>query len=156
VRVERHLGGLNASQVLMDTRLATALVLIAYMSDFSGRHAADMKRRRKLPRWLYIIGVVLGIILVIGFFMELLVFNRWASWLAFPGASGTLLSVYSLFFEHRRQRHFFIIGLMCGITFIIGFFVRLLVVGRWDLWLALGGLVLTIMSSYELFFKRRV
>jgi hypothetical protein len=85
----------------MDTRLATALVLIAYMSDFSGRHAADMKRRKKLPRWLYIIGLVLGI------------------------------------------------------TFIMGFFVRLLVVGRWDLWLALGGLVLTIMSSYELFFKHR-
>jgi hypothetical protein len=115
-----------------------------------------MKRPRKLPRWLDIIGVVLGITFIIGFFVELLVFNRWYSWLAFLGVNSTLLFVYWLFFEHRRQRHFFIIGLVCGITFIAGFFIRLLVVGRWDLWLALGGLFFTIMSSYELFFKYRV
>ena len=154
--VERHLGDVIASHALMDTRPAIAFVLIAYVSDFSGRHTADMKRPRELPRLLYIIGLVLGITLIIGFFVELFVFNRWASWLVLPGASGTLLSVYWLFFEHWRQRHFFIIGLVCGITFIAGFFVRLLVVGRWDLWLALGGLFFTIMSSYELFFKHRV
>jgi membrane associated rhomboid family serine protease len=140
----------------MDTRPATAFVLIAYMSDFSGRHTADMKRPRELPRWFYIIGLVLGITLIIGFFVELLVFNRWMPSLAISGVGYTLLFVYWLFFEHRRQRHFFIIGLVCGITFIIGFFIRLLVVGRWDLWLALGGLVFTTMSAYELFFKRRV
>jgi hypothetical protein len=156
VSVERHLGDVIASHALMDTRPAIAYVLIAYVSDFSGRHAADMKRPKELPRLLYIIGLVLGITLIIGFFVELFVFNRWASWLVLPGASGTLLFVYWLFFEHRRQRHFFIIGLVCGITFIAGFFVRLLVVGRWDLWLALGGLFFTIMSSYELFFKHRV
>jgi hypothetical protein len=140
----------------MDTRPAIAFVLIAYVSDPSGRHTADMKRPRKLLRLLYIIGLVLGITLIIGFFVELFVFNGWASWLVLPGASGILLFVYWLFFEHRRQRHFFIIGLVCGITFIAGFFVRLLVVGRWDLWLALGGLFFTIMYSYELFFKHRV
>jgi membrane associated rhomboid family serine protease len=140
----------------MDTRPAIAFVLIAYVSDPSGRHTADMKRRRKLLRWLYIIGVVLGTILVIGFFTELLVFNRWISSPAISGAIFTLMFVYWPFFEHRRQRHFFIICLVCGITFIAGFFVKLLVVGRWDLWLALGGLFFTIMYSYELFFKHRV
>jgi hypothetical protein len=137
----------------MDTRPATAFVLIAYVSDFSGHHTADMKRRRKLLRWLDIIGVVLGITFIIGFFVELLVFNRWTSSLAVIGASVTLSSVYRVFFEHRHLRHLYVIGLMCGITFIAGFFVRLLVVGRWDLLLALGGLVFTTMSAYELFFK---
>ena len=156
MHVERHLGGMNASRALMDIRPAIAFALIAYVSDSSGRHTADMKRPRELPRWLYIIGLVLGIILVIGFFTELLVFNRWMSSLATSGAIFTLMFVYWLFFEHRRQRHFFIIGLVCGITFVAGFFIRLLVVDRWDLWLALGGLFFTIMSSYEHFFKHRV
>jgi hypothetical protein len=47
-------------------------------------------------------------------------------------------------------------GIVGGITFIVGFFIRLLVVGRWDLWLALGGLGFTTMSAYELFFKHQV
>jgi hypothetical protein len=156
VSVERHLGDVIASHALMDTRPAIAFVLIAYVSDFSGRHTADMKRPRELPRLLYIIGLVLGITLIIGFFVELFVFNRWASSLAVIGASVTLSSVYRVFFEHRHLRHLYVIGLMCGITFIAGSFVRLLVVGRWDLWLALGGLVFTTMSAYELFFKHRV
>jgi hypothetical protein len=49
-----------------------------------------------------------------------------------------------------------IMGIVGGITFIVGFFIRLLVVGRWDLWLALGGLGFTTMSAYELFFKHQV
>jgi 4-hydroxybenzoate polyprenyltransferase len=115
-----------------------------------------MKPRRKVPLWLNIMGFVCGIILIIGFFIELLVFNRWAPWLAISGVSSTLVFVYPLFFEHRHLRHYCIIGLVCGITFIVGFFIRLLVVDKWDLWLALGGLVFTTMSAYELFFKRRV
>jgi hypothetical protein len=94
VSVERHLGDVIASHALMDTRPATAFVSIAHVSDFSGRHVADMKRRRKLLRLLDIVGVVLGITLIIGFFVGLFVFNRWASWLVLLGASGTLLSVY--------------------------------------------------------------
>jgi hypothetical protein len=108
VHVERHLGDLNASHALMDTRPATAFVLIAYVSDFSGRHVTDMKRRRKLLRLLDIIGVVLGITFIIGFFVELLVFNRWTSSLAVIGASVTLSSVYRVFFEHRHLRHLYV------------------------------------------------
>jgi len=42
VSVERNLGGVNASHALMDTRPAIAFVLIAYVSDFSGRHVTDI------------------------------------------------------------------------------------------------------------------
>jgi hypothetical protein len=155
VPIERHFGGVNVSHALMDTRPAAASVLL-HMSDVLGRHVADVKPRRKIPLWMGIMGIMLGVTLIIGFFIELLVFNRWASWLALSGASGTLLSVYWLFFEHRRLRHFYIIGLVSGVTFIVGFFVRLLAVGRWDPWLALGGLVFTTVFTYEFFFKRRV
>jgi len=57
VRAELLFSGGHVSRALMDTRPATAPVLIAYMSYVLGRHAADMKLHRKVPLWMDIMGV---------------------------------------------------------------------------------------------------
>jgi hypothetical protein len=55
-------------------------------------------RIRAPPQWMIIMGIWGGIILIIGFFVELLVFNRWMPSLAISGVSFTSLFVY----WHRR------------------------------------------------------
>jgi hypothetical protein len=77
--------------------LATAPVLIAYMSDVLGRHVANMKPRIKVLLWMNIVGLVCGVTLIIGFFIELLVFNRWRPMLALSGTVFTLAFVSWLF-----------------------------------------------------------
>jgi hypothetical protein len=63
-----------------------------------------MKPRGKVSRWIEIIGLVSGVTLIIGFFIELLVLNRWSPMLAVSGTAGTVVFTYRLFYERRRLR----------------------------------------------------
>jgi hypothetical protein len=78
--------------------------MTAYTSDVLGRHVADMKPRGKVSRWIEIIGLVSGVTLIIGFFIELLVLNRWSPMLAVSGTAGTVVFTYRLFYERSRLR----------------------------------------------------
>jgi hypothetical protein len=62
---------------------------------------ADMKPRRKIPLSMDVMGLVGGVTLIVGFFMELLVFNRWRTGLAISGTIFTILFAYWLFFERH-------------------------------------------------------
>jgi ABC-type multidrug transport system permease subunit len=78
--------------------------MTAYTSNVLGRHVADMKPRGKVHRWMRIMGLVSGVTLIIGFFIELLVFGRWNPSLAVSGTAFTTVFAYQLFSERRRLR----------------------------------------------------
>jgi len=63
-----------------------------------------MKPPGKVSRWIELMGLVSGITIIIGFFVELLAFDRWRPMLALSGTGFTVVFAYRLIEHHHLRK----------------------------------------------------